>query len=170
MHALDEFRLEKDSFFADSPESPLTAEQKRGFRGLKYFPENPALRLEAAVEMFPDTEQLAIQTSTGDVQMYRRHSRFRFQVEGREAALTIFEGPNGYFLPFVDSQAGNETYPAGRYLEPDALAGGLFLIDFNLAYNPYCAYNEHWSCPLTPPENRLNVPIRAGERLFVGSH
>jgi uncharacterized protein len=128
------------------------------------------LRLETTVEMFPDQEPLEIQTSTGDVQTYRRHSRFRFQVQGREAELTIFEGPNGYFLPFVDSQAGKETYPAGRYLEPQALAGRLFLVDFNLAYNPYCAYNEHWSCPLTPPENRLKIPIRAGERLFVGSH
>ena len=170
MDALDEFRREKDSFFAEGPESPLTAEQKRNFVGLKYFPEDPSLRLEINAEMFPDLQLLEMQTSTGDVQTYRRHSRIRIQVEGREAELTIFEGPNGYFLPFVDSQAGTETYPAGRYLEPRALAGGRFLIDFNFAYNPYCAYNEHWSCPLTPPENRLKVPIRAGEKLFVASH
>ena len=64
-------------------------------------------------------------------------------------------GPNGFFLPFVDSAAGRETYPAGRYLEPEPLPGNRFLVDFNLAYNPYCAYNEMWSCPITPFENRL---------------
>ena len=66
----------------------------------------------------------------------------------------------------VDSLAGKETYPAGRYLEPEALPGNRFFVDFNLAYNPYCAYNDDWSCPLTPVENWLPVPIRAGEKLF----
>ena len=98
--------------------------------------------------------------------MYVRHSRFEFQVEGQEAELTIYQNENGYFLPFVDALAGKETYPAGRYLEPEELHGNRFLVDFNLAYNPYCAYNEMWSCPITPPENRLKVPIRAGEKLF----
>jgi uncharacterized protein (DUF1684 family) len=71
-----------------------------------------------------------------------------------------------FFLPFADSMAGSETYPAGRYLEVEELPGGNFLVDFNQAYNPYCAYNEQWSCPLTPAENRLKVPIRAGEKIF----
>jgi uncharacterized protein (DUF1684 family) len=87
-------------------------------------------------------------------------------VDGQEAELTIYETEQGYFLPFVDSLAGTETYPAGRYLDPEPLTGNRFLVDFNLAYNPYCAYNEAWSCPLTPFENRLKVPIRAGEKLF----
>jgi uncharacterized protein len=170
MAQLDEFRAEKDSFFATSPESPLTAEQRRDFKGLLYFPENPELRLETEVEMFPVRERVEMQTSTGDVQVYHRHSRFRFRVEGDTADLTIYEGPYGYFLPFVDSLAGKETYPAGRYLEPELLPDGRFLVDFNLAYNPYCAYNENWSCPLTPFENRLKVPIRAGEMLFNTGH
>jgi uncharacterized protein (DUF1684 family) len=87
-------------------------------------------------------------------------------VEGQEAQLTIYQNENGYFLPFVDALAGKETYPAGRYLEPEELYGNHFLVDFNLAYNPYCAYNEMWSCPITPAENRLKVPIRAGEKMF----
>jgi uncharacterized protein (DUF1684 family) len=99
--------------------------------------------------------------------MYVRHSRFKFQVEGEDAELTIYQNEGGYFLPFVDSLAGRETYPAGRYLEPDELHGNRFLVDFNLAYNPYCAYNEMWSCPITPAENRLKIPIRAGEKLFA---
>lgn len=166
MTELEAFRAEKDDFFAHDPQSPLTPEQKRDFHGLNYFPGNPDLRLEVKVEKLSAKERIEMQTSTGDLQVYFRHSRFRFNVEGQEAELTIYDGPNGFFLPFVDSLAGKETYPAGRYLEPELLPGGRFLIDFNVAYNPYCAYNEHWSCPLTPFENRLKVPIRAGEKLF----
>lgn len=166
MSELIDFRAEKDEFFGTHYQSPLTSEQKRKFKGLQYFPENEDLRLEVEVERLFDQDPMEMQTSTGGVQTYVRHSRFRFQVEGQEAVLTIYQNENGFFLPFVDSLAGKETYPAGRYLEPEELYGNRFLVDFNLAYNPYCAYNEMWSCPLTPAENRLKVPIRAGEKLF----
>jgi uncharacterized protein (DUF1684 family) len=141
MTDLEAFRVEKDSFFGSHPQSPLTREQKKGFQGLKYFPENEALRLE-------------------------KFGKFSFEVDGANVELTIYRSEHGYFLPFVDGLAGVETYPAGRYLEPEPLPGGRFFIDFNLAYNPYCAYNEMWSCPITPQENRVKVPIRAGEKLF----
>src|SRR5512135_770040 len=167
---LESFRAEKNDFFGHDPQSPLTAEQKRDFHGLNYFPENPDLRLDVQGEELPVKERIEMQTSTGDVQVYFRHSRIRFPVNGQEAQLTIYEGDYGFFLPFVDSLAGKETYPAGRYLEPEPLPGGRFLVDFNLAYNPYCAYNEHWSCPLTPFENRLKLPIRAGEKIFDSEH
>jgi uncharacterized protein len=170
MSELESFRREKDKFFGSDPQSPLTPQQKRDFRGLKYFPENPALRLEVQAEELPTKERIEMQTSTGDIQVYYRHSRFHFNVDGQDAELTIYEADYGYFLPFVDSLAGKETYPAGRYLEPEPLPGGRFLVDLNLAYNPYCAYNEHWSCPLTPFENRLKVPIRAGEKIFDSEH
>jgi hypothetical protein len=166
MPTLEEFRLEKDNFFAHHPDSPLTPGQKRAFKGLSYFPENPALQFEAEIERFSDPEEIQIQTSTGDTRVYKRYGKFRFKVEGQPAELTLFADEDGFFLPFVDSLAGSETYPAGRYLEPETLADGKFLIDFNMAYNPYCAYNELWSCPLTPFENRLKVPIRAGEKNF----
>jgi uncharacterized protein (DUF1684 family) len=166
MTDLQAFRAEKDDFFAADPESPLTREQKQEFNGLNYFDENPALRLEVQVEEFDHKEKIEMQTTTGDVQPYERFGRFRFSVDGQDAELTIYRGPHGFFLPFVDSLAGNETYPAGRYLEPEPLPGGRFFVDFNLAYNPYCAYNETWSCPITPPENRLKIPIRAGEKTF----
>jgi uncharacterized protein (DUF1684 family) len=170
MNQLEAFREEKDGFFKEHPQSPLTPEQKRDFKGLNYFPENPDLLLEIKAEELPKKELIQMQTSTGDIQEYYRHSRVHFKVEGQDAVLTIYEGPNGFFLPFVDSQAGKETYPAGRYLEPEELPGGRFRVDFNIAYNPYCAYNEHWSCPLTPFENRLKVPIRAGEKIFDAEH
>jgi uncharacterized protein (DUF1684 family) len=166
MSELTDFRAEKDEFFGRHPQSPLTPEQKRGFVGLQYFPENDALRLEVQAEPLFDHQPMQMQTSTGGVQMYVRHACFKFQVDGQEAELTIYQSENGYFLPFVDSLAGKETYPAGRYLEPESLPGNRFLVDFNLAYNPYCAYNEMWSCPITPAENRLKVPIRAGEKLY----
>lgn len=166
MSELTDFRVEKDEFFKRHPQSPLTPEQRKGFIGLKYFPENEALRLEVQVEPLKDQQPMEMQTSTGGVQEYIRYGRFKFQVDGQDAELTIYHNGNGYFLPFVDSLAGKETYPAGRYLEPEALPGNRFFVDFNLAYNPYCAYNEMWSCPITPPENRLKVPIRAGEKSF----
>jgi len=166
MNSLQSFRIAKDEFFTQDPQSPLTREQKRAFHGLEYFPEAPDLRFELQVEEFDQKDEIEMQTSTGDVQSYTRYGRIRFPVEGQEAELTIYANPDGFFLPFVDSLAGKETYPAGRYLEPELLPDGKFLIDFKLAYNPYCAYNDLWSCPLTPFENRLKVPIRAGEKNF----
>jgi uncharacterized protein (DUF1684 family) len=168
MSELDDLRREKDAFFKSHPQSPLTPEQQRAFTGLSYFPENPALRLEVRVEAFEPQDILEMQTSTGDVQRYRRIGRFRFEVDGQPAELTIYAGEHGYFLPFADALAGSETYGAGRYLEPEPLGGGRFLVDFNQAYNPYCAYNPNWSCPLTPFENRLKVPVRAGEKIYDG--
>lgn len=166
MPSLKSFRAEKDDFFARQPQSPLTAEQKRCFKGLNYFPENPALRLEVEVETLQTSETILIDTTGGQPQTYQRFGRFKFLVDGQTAELTIYKNQNGYFLPFVDALAGKETYPAGRYLEPEKLPNGKFLVDFNLAYNPYCAYNEQWSCPITPAENRLKIAVRAGEKIF----
>jgi uncharacterized protein (DUF1684 family) len=166
MTELEHFRHQKDDFFKHSQQSPLTPEQQASFEGLNYFDENPDLRFETEVERFPDGEQIQIQTNTGDVQTYERYGRFEFEVEGQNAQLTVFRNENGFFLPFADSQAGTETYGAGRYLEPEPAGGGRLYIDFNLAYNPYCAYNANWSCPITPAENRIKVPVRAGEKVF----
>ena len=166
MPSLKTFRAEKDDFYARHPQSPLTPAQKRDFNGLDYFPENTALRLEVDVETSSASESIQIQTTGGQPQSYQRFGRFKFVVDGQPAELIIYKNENGYFLPFVDSLAGKETYPAGRYLEPEKLPNGKFLVDFNLAYNPYCAYNEQWSCPITPAENRLKVSIRAGEKIF----
>jgi uncharacterized protein (DUF1684 family) len=166
MTELESMRAEKDEFFGNNPQSPLTREQRKDFHGLQYFDENEALRLEVKLEEYPVKEEFAMQTSTGSVQMYSRFGKFSFTVDGQQVELTIYQSENGFFLPFIDSLAGKETYPAGRYLEPEPLPGGRFFVDFNLAYNPYCAYNEMWSCPITPSENRLKVAIRAGEKLF----
>ena len=166
MSELNDFRQEKDDFFASHPQSPLTKEQKQAFTGLEYFPENDDLRLEVQAELLDDAQPFQMQTTKGNVQMYARHARIKFTVDGQDAELTIYKSEHGYFLPFVDALAGQDTYPAGRYLEPEELPGNRFLVDFNVAYNPYCAYNDMWSCPITPAENRLKVPVRAGEKIF----
>ncbi len=166
MNEIQQFRAEKDNYFAHHPQSPLSPEQKTKFKGLKYFPESDELRFELSVEILTEHQEIQIPTSTGDFQSYFRYGKLRFQVEGQAVELTVYTNENGYFLPFVDSLANKETYPAGRYPEPEPLPDGRLLVDFNLAYNPYCAYNDMWSCPLTPAENRLKVPIRAGEKMF----
>ena len=164
--ALETLRAEKDQFFGGHPQSPLLPVQKRDFKGLHYFPENPALRLEVTVERIPQREEVQMQTTTGGTQTYARYGKFKFTVDGQAAELTLFSNEHGFFLPFADTLAGTETYGAGRYLEPEPLGGDKFRVDFNLAYNPYCAYNDKWACPVTPRENRVKVAIRAGEKVF----
>ncbi len=178
MSELEEFRKAKDEFFKTHPQSPLTPEQKRDFRGLKYFPENPKLRFELPLEKYANPERIQMQTSTGGVQDYRKVGQVRFKVDGAEAALQVYESADStgsYFIPFVDATAPAETYGAGRYLEPEEIRADELRVDFNLAYNPYCAYNDRWSCPFPPPENRLKaegpertrgIRIEAGEKNY----
>ncbi|MFQ5408808.1 MAG: DUF1684 domain-containing protein [Anaerolineales bacterium] len=165
----DDFRKMKDDFFAHDPHSPLTHEQRHHFAGLKYFEPNDALRLELPLEEFAEKDVIQMQTSTGNVQTYERWGRIRFEVDGEPAELTIFANEHGLFMPFTDATSGKETYGAGRYLEPETIGGGKVSVDFNMAYSPYCAYNDLYSCPIPPFENRLKVPIRAGEKSFKES-
>jgi uncharacterized protein (DUF1684 family) len=162
-------RQQKDTFFRSHPQSPLTPEQQAAFTGLRHYAPNPTLVLTVRVEAIADGKFVPIQTTTGDVRMMKRYGRFTFPVEEVGAALMIYEADYGFFLPFVDSNAGTETYPAGRYLEPVYLGDNQFQVDFNQAYNPYCAFGPGWSCPITPAENRLSVAIRAGEMLPEGA-
>ncbi len=169
MSELDEFRQLKDEFFRDPFQSPLAKEQRQQFKGLSYFPENPALRLELPLERYPQPERIKMQTSTGTIQDYLKIGQIRFHVDGQQATLQVYEAeenPGSYFIPFVDLTAPAETYGAGRYLEPETFDGDQLLVDFNVAYNPYCAYSDRWSCPVPPAENRLNVRIEAGEKKF----
>jgi uncharacterized protein len=167
---LELMRKQKDEFFVRDPHSPLTPEQRESFQGLAYFPENTELVIEAKLDPDVGRGEVRMQTTTGDEQTYRRAGRTRFEVGGRPAELTLFasEDQRELFLPFRDATSGEETYAAGRYLEVEAPDHGRVVLDFNEAYNPYCAYNERWSCPLPPGENWLEVPIRAGERRFPG--
>lgn len=167
---LIELRAKKDEFFKQHPQSPLTPEQQANFSGLTYFIPMPKLNMIIDVIPFEKPENIQIQTTTGETRWYLRWGEFRFKIGHEEARLSIFKmPPEQFFLPFVDTLAGKETYPSGRYLEPVQLEDNKFRIDFNQAYNPYCAYGDNWSCPITPAENRLSVPIRAGEKIPQGN-
>jgi uncharacterized protein (DUF1684 family) len=167
MTQLEEYRKRKDKFLKRDPHSPLSKEQKRAFKGLEYYPENLALRFDAKVEPFAEHMHVQMQTSTGDVQNYVKYGTFQFQVDGQQAELTVYASEDGgAFVPFADATNGAETYGAGRYLELEHHGGDRFHVDFNLAYNPWCAYSPEFSCPIPPTGNRLQVPIRAGEQDF----
>ena len=159
-------RRTKDAYLRRSPDSPLTAEQRSGFRGLRYFRDDPAYRFEVALEPSVDGASDEVEMSDGTSSAMRRAGYVRFRVGDREVPLLAYEQAHELFIPFRDATSGKETYGAGRYLEADPLGDGRYLLDFNRAYNPYCAYNESWRCPLPPRENWLDVPIRAGELVF----
>jgi uncharacterized protein (DUF1684 family) len=176
---LTEFRQQKDRFFKTDPYAPLTPQQQASFDGLAYYEPNAALSFELKPEPFADQTHIKMQTSKGEVRSYLRWGRVKFQVEGQDAALTLYMTPGepAFFVPFKDATSGSETYGAGRYVEVERLPNGNLLLDFNAAYNPYCAYSSPqslrvgsedetnvWSCPLPPSENHLTVPIRAGEK------
>ncbi|MFQ6027825.1 MAG: DUF1684 domain-containing protein [Dehalococcoidia bacterium] len=173
MSELTDFRAAKDRFFSQNHHSPLLPEQRKHFHHLEYYAENPAMQLVLQLNEFPgaEKEQIEMLTSTGDSRPHIRWGTFTFSVEGESATLTVYKGSGeeDYFLPFADATTGDETYDAGRYLDLEPLGNGDFLLDFNYAYNPYCAYNPQWSCPIPPAENRLKVAIRAGEKRFPGA-
>jgi uncharacterized protein len=164
-----EFRQEKDAFFR-SAQSPLSAASRANFQGLPYFLENPDLRFSVPLERDPAREAILMATSTGSERVYERLGWVTFSVDGVTAHLALYvaEGdgqPEEAFVPFRDATSGTETYGSGRYIAAE-LNGDTVTLDFNLAYNPYCAYVNGWSCPIPPKENWLEVPIRAGELGF----
>jgi uncharacterized protein (DUF1684 family) len=169
MSDISEFRKLKNDFFKSNPQSPLTDEQRANFSGLNYFPENPALRFELKLERYAEPRQTVMQTNRGTTQDYYQVGQIHFPINGETATLDVYEpvnNPGSFFMPFVDATAPMETYGAGRYLEPERIGKDKLLVDFNVCYNPYCAYNNDWACPFPPLTNRLKVRIEAGEKKF----
>jgi uncharacterized protein len=164
------YRERRDHFFGHHPHSPLTKEQRLRFAGLDYFPEREDLAMMLAMDESGEAvgEEVDIPTTDGITKPFTRAGQVRFDLDGEPVALTVFrEGERGsLFIPFRDASAGSETYEVGRYLEPQSRPDGTLDIDFNYAYNPFCAYGEGWSCPIPPEENHLSVVIPAGERAF----
>lgn len=164
---LELFRREKDDVFRTDPGSPLTPAQRARFGGLSYFPFDPSLRVVAPLDLHVTRVEVALQTTGGDVEPYLRVGVVGFWVGTRATQVTVFRSRSGeLFVPFRDTTWGVETYAAGRYVEAERLPDDHVLLDFNYAYNPYCAYNARWRCPIPPAENDMDVPIRAGERAF----
>ena len=161
-------RNDKDEFFKSSPDSPIS--DRDGFEGLDYYDEATALSFELEVEP-GDGSEVRVQTSDGRERIYTRDAVVSFEVDNEEVSLTLYgtDHSHGYFLPFRDATSGKETYGAGRYLDIEPANRGKVKIDFNLAYNPFCVYNDGYSCPLPPGENWLQVSIRAGEKDYKRS-
>jgi uncharacterized protein (DUF1684 family) len=167
-HQLVHFRAAKDAWFGRDPHSPLSHEEQHQFEGLSYYPFNPALHMHLPLDRDVSDEPIVMETSTGDQREYHRAGKIHFDVDGESAELTIYADADGeLFLPMRDATSGKETYGAGRYLEPDMAGENEVHVDFNYLYNPYCAYNEAYSCPLPPLENWLRVPIEAGEKNYA---
>ena len=163
---LREYRDNKDTFFASSPHSPLDRSDQLTFRGLTYFDPNPAL-IFTVTPAPGDGAEVTVGTSDGSQRTYRRAATVAFEVSGTTVSLTLFDtGHPGLFLPFRDATAGAATYGAGRYLDLHPNSDGTVTIDFNLAYNPFCAYTDAYSCALPPHENWLDVAIAAGELVY----
>jgi uncharacterized protein (DUF1684 family) len=168
------WRTVRNQLFATHPQSPIPAEHRAGFAGLPLFDYDPAARVLGEV-MPAAAERYDIATSgeEGGSYSFTRFAVARFELSGGPLELELYwlEGyGGGLFLPFRDGTSGRETYGAGRYLFDTVkgadlgMQGDRLVLDFNFAYNPSCAYDPKWVCPLAPPPNRLDVPIRAGER------
>ncbi len=172
---IKQFRHQKDQFFATSPDAPIPSHERKQFQGLRYFEPDPAYRVEAELERFSAPEIVQLGTTTGRITQHYRYGEVRFTLNGEACRLTAYksadtlddEEDHSLFLPFRDVTTGQESYGSGRYLEVEEdFNADRLVLDFNLAYNPWCAYNEMYSCVLPPAENRLAVAVRAGERSY----
>jgi uncharacterized protein len=167
--ALTRFREKKDEFFRSGQDSPLTTEDTVGFGGLRYFEADPSFRFEVKLLRYADPESLIIETSKGTRQLFNRVGRFEFTIGGETLRLHAYQSAErddpSLFVPFRDATSGKESYGASRYLDLEVEHDDEYVLDFNYAYNPYCAYSEEYVCPLPPGENWLSVAIKAGEKV-----
>ena len=160
----------KDQMFA-SAESPIPPGERQNFAGLRYYAPDSAYRVDARFEKFEEQDPVMIGTSTGETREMIRAGRVHFIIKGDSLQLIAYQhipSHGSLFLPFGDETNSIETYAGGRYIDiPTESVAESLQIDFNKAYNPYCAYSEEWSCPLVPRENYLPVPIQAGEKSYA---
>jgi uncharacterized protein (DUF1684 family) len=167
------WRAEKDRFMR-SDQSPVPAGEREQFPPLPYFPIAPEYRVPAALDVNPAADVIEMSTSTGQRRRMRRIGTLRFTLQGQPLSLTAFVDASEndmrrLFVPFNDLTNGTETYPGGRYLDLERTATGIYDLDFNRAYSPFCVFNVNYDCPVPPRENRLKVPVRAGEKLLAPS-
>jgi uncharacterized protein (DUF1684 family) len=167
---IQNWRTDKDTFMRQSSQSPVPADQRAAFAPLVYFPIDPSYRAPAALEDLAEGPAVDMPTSTGQIRKMRRVGRLSFTLKGRPFTLSAFveadeKDMRRLFVPFRDLTNGTETYQGGRYLDLDRTATGIYDLDFNKAYHPFCYYNASYDCPIPPSENRLSIAIRAGEKL-----
>ena len=172
--AWSHWRHVRDRLFGEHAQSPLDGRQRAAFQALDYFPYDPALRFEVSLDPASGRETIALDIGKDGLIKLVPYALTRGLSEALGAELTLYwiDGyGGGAFLPFSDATNGKETFPGGRYLldtiksaDLGTSEDGRMILDFNFAYYPSCAYSEAWVCPLSPPENRLPVSVRAGER------
>ncbi len=168
---VDEWRAMKNEKFRTSEKSPLPEKDKENFSGLPYFPVNPALRLKVTLKKLETPEPMDMLTSDGSPRKVLRYGYFTFILDDKVQRLYAYKFINSsndslLFIPFRDSTSGEESYAGGRYLDVQEQAdSNVYTLDFNMAYNPSCAYGRpEYVCPVPPAENTLEVAIRAGEK------
>ena len=170
-------REDRDWRFRLDPDTPLRPQDMPAFRGLTYWDPDPAYRLVGPLQRHAEPERFTIVTTSGQQRPCERHGAFTFDLRGRRCTLQVYRlldsTPTGtaqdLFVPFTDVTTGTLTYPAGRYVDVQEQGSGTYVLDFNMAYNPLCAYGapERYQCPVAPKENRLPVAVEAGERGWV---
>lgn len=168
------YRAEKNAAFRTGSDSPIPPDKRSTMLPLRYYPPNPAFRVPAQLDPAPTNATMQIETSIGHVREMQEYGTLEFELDGRSMTLVAFveqgaTNADRLFVPFTDLTSGKETYAGGRFLDLTRTGTGIYVIDFNYAYNPYCAYSPNWSCPIPPPQNHLPVAILAGERLPNGA-
>ena len=170
----ESFRRARDTLFRTHSQSPIEASSRSAWPGVAWFPYDPQARVEAAIVPAREETTFEIELAADGILRCARVGEAHFTMAGRPARLALYwlEGyGGGIWLPFADATTGATTYGGGRYLY-DTIKGAdlgvgesTIVLDFNYAYNPSCAYDERWSCPLSPAENRLPFAVEAGERM-----
>jgi len=174
--SIQEERNTKNIDFRYNTDSPLKDEDRKNFLGLNYFPIDESYQIEAQFILLDEPESIVMKTSGTRTPEYLRFAKVVFELQAKSYELTVYRNTkymdeskykNNIFIPFRDQNAGELTYGGGRYLDNKIPEGNTIILDFNTAYNPYCAYNEKYSCVIPPPENFIDVKINAGEKVFV---
>ncbi len=167
-------RMEKDRAFKFGSDSPIPAKDRSRFQSLKYYDVDPMYCFQVVLKRYPRPDSVRMATNTGEQRDALRYGYFEFEIAGQQYRLQVYRTfenldstGSSLFIPFRDATSGNETYAAGRYLDLHENTTGEYSLDFNLSYNPYCVYNETFSCPFAPRENHLQVAIRAGEKDYA---
>lgn len=163
-------RKDRNGFMLSSS-SPLTDEAKRSFEGLNYYPVDPEYKITARIELTENRQPIFIPSTTGEQLKYIPFAKAFFTLQGKEHELLLYQDweendPNRLSLMFADETSDFETYGGGRYLDVMYRNTNSVIIDFNNAYNPYCHFNDEYSCPIPPRANYLNIPVKAGEKLY----
>jgi len=173
-----EYQQKLNAVFKDASKSPLKNKDLKSFKGLDFFPVDSSYIITASIKKTPDTPFLGMATNTDEKSYYRKFGMLTFTLKGKEMQLTLYESleesenpvfEDYLFLPFTDETSGGDSYGGGRYMDvfkSNINTNGTLELNFNNTYNPYCAYNDDYSCPLTPRNNHLSMEILAGVKDF----